>query len=161
MIRLRSTGSCVEGTLQGDHALWATEWLKREGYAENWEVRVANEKLLMLDYDERVFDATLPEQFYTTLAILEQSIGQTQFFTVHESKGGNTHALVHLTVPMDVYERIAWQAAFGSDPKREVLHLLSVSRNELNPILLYMRKEQKQSPSKNKPGIDCPSKITH
>ena len=37
-----------------------------------------------------------------------------------------------------------WRAAFGSDPKREALHLLSVSRDELNPILLFMRKPAEQ-----------------
>jgi hypothetical protein len=45
---------------------------------------------------------------------------------------------------LPIVERIAWQAAFGSDPKREALHLLSVSRGELNPILLFMRKPEKQ-----------------
>ena len=90
-----------------------------------------------------------------TLGILEQSLRESQFFTVHESKGGNTHALVRLTVPMDVYERIAWQAAFGSDPKREALHLLSVSRGELNPILLFVKKqaEQKQLSSAPEPKL--------
>ena len=29
-------------------------------------------------------------------------------------------------------------------PKREALHLLSVSRGELNPILLFMRKPEEQ-----------------
>ena len=141
---MKNTGSDVEGTIQGDHKLFAEQWLRNEGFSNEWEVRVADEKLLMLDYDQHTYDATLPEQFYDVLGILGQSMRESQFFTVHESKGGNTHALVHLTISMGVYERIAWQAAFGSDPKREALHLLSVSRQELNPILLFMRKDKPQ-----------------
>ena len=137
-------GSDVVGTINNDHALAAQKTLDDDGYAKEWQVVVADDKMLMLDYDQRLYDCTLPEQFYDTLGILEQALHEAQFFTVHESKGGNTHALVRLTVPMDIYERIAWQAAFGSDPKREALHLLSVSRGELNPILLFMRKPEEQ-----------------
>jgi len=63
---------------------------------------------------------------------------------VSASKGGNTHVLVHLSRDMSILERVAWQGAFGSDPKREALHLLSISRDELNPILLFMRKPEAQ-----------------
>lgn len=138
-------GSDVEGTINNDHALAAQKTLDDNGYAKEWQVVVADDKILMLDYDQRPYDGGLPEHFYDALAILEQALHETQCFTVHESKGGNTHALVRCTVPMDIYERIAWQAAFGSDPKREALHLLSVSRNELNPILLFMRKDRQTS----------------
>ena len=136
-------GSDVHHVLDGDHATAARAHLVNKGFTD-WQVVVADDKTLMLDYDQRPYDCTLPEQFYDTLGILEQALHEDQFFTVHESKGGNTHALVRLTVPMDIYERIAWQAAFGSDPKREALHLLSVSRGELNPILLFMRKPEEQ-----------------
>ncbi len=141
---MKQTGSEVEGTINNDHVLAAQKTLDDNGYAKEWQVVVADDKMLMLDYDQRPYYCTLPEQFYDTLGILEQALHEDQFFTVHESKGGNTHALVRLTVPMDIYERIAWQAAFGSDPKREALHLLSVSRGELNPILLFMRKPVEQ-----------------
>lgn len=137
-------GSDVGGTINKDHALYAEEFLIEEGYDSKWQVVVADDKTLMLDYDQRPYDCTLPEQFYDTLGILEQALHEAQFFTVHESKGGNTHAKVVLTSPMPIVERIAWQAAFGSDPKREALHLLSVSRGELNPILLFMRKPEVQ-----------------
>ena len=70
--------------------------------------------------------------------------GRQTYYKASVSKGGNTHVIVHLRSAMDILERIAWQAAFGSDPKREALHLLSVSRGELNPILLFMRKPESQ-----------------
>ena len=140
----KTGGSDVTGVIQNDHALYAEQFLEDNNFTDDWEVVVADDKVLMLDYDDRPYDGTLPEQFYVTLEIFEQTLREAQLFTVHKSKGGNTHAAVRLTVPMDVTERIAWQAAFGSDPKREALHLLSVSRSELNPILLFMRKPEEQ-----------------
>ena len=134
-------GSDVAGTINKDHALAAQKTLDDNGYANEWQVVVADDYKLMLDYDDlAATDCTLPEQFFNILGILEQMLGVAVYFTAHKSKGDNTHVLVRLTVPMPIVERIAWQAAFGSDPKREALHLLSVSRGELNPILLFMRK---------------------
>lgn len=137
-------GSAVTGVINNDHAQYAEKYLRDVDMDDKWQVVVADDYKLMLDYDDRPYDATLPEQFYVTLGILEQMLGAAVYFTANESKGGNTHAVVNTGIPMDVYERIAWQAAFGSDPKREALHLLSVSRGELNPILLFMRKPVEQ-----------------
>jgi len=136
-------GSDVTNVLNNDHAQAAQKYLEDHGYSNEWQVVLADDKVLMLDYDDRPYDGTLPEQFYSTLGILEQMFGFiAQYFIASESKGGNTHAVVYLSVPLPVTERIAWQAAFGSDPKREALHLLSVSLGELNPILLFMRKDR-------------------
>jgi hypothetical protein len=143
-LMIKQLGSDVEGVLNNDHAQAAQKYLDDNGFAKDWQVVVADDTKLMLDYDQTPYNATLPEQFYTTLGILEDSLGQTVSFDVFASKGGNTHVvLTFVGYSMSTVERIAWQAAFGSDPKREALHLLSVSRGELNPILLFMRKEQK------------------
>jgi hypothetical protein len=147
-ILTQGKGSDVTNVINGDHKAAAEAYLVEKGFADAWEVRVADDKTLMLDYDDRPYEThegSLPEQFYDILGILEQAMRQAVYFTIHESKGGNTHGLVHLPITMDVYERIAWQAAFGSDPKREALHLLSVSRNETNPILLFMRKDEQRT----------------
>jgi hypothetical protein len=138
-------GSDVEGTINNDHALAAEKYLRDTGYDAEWQVVVADDKVLMLDYDNRPFDEDLPEQFYSTLSILEQRVGTAVYFTKHVSKGGNTHAVVALPIALPIAERIAWQATFGSDPKREALHLLSVARGELNPILLFMRKDRQST----------------
>ena len=140
-----NTGSAVDGVLNNDHAQAAELWLNEHGFADDWCVVVADDKTLMLDYDGRPYDGTLPEQFYVTLGIFNEVVGNVNYFHRTPSKGGNTHVIVHLTQTMPIVERIAWQAAFGSDPKREALHLLSVSRGELNPILLFMRKDRKGS----------------
>jgi hypothetical protein len=138
-------GSDVTNVLNNDHAQAAQKYLDDKGFSNKWQVVLADDKTLMLDYDNWVFDGALPGQFYDTLGILEQTLGYIpQQFEVSESKGGNTHALIHLSIPMSITQRIAWQAAFGSDPKREALHLLSVSLNELNPILLFMKKPEPQ-----------------
>lgn len=133
-------------TCQKDHALAAEEFL-RQAHFDDWQVVVADDKMLMLDYDTLLWegDSTmLPEQFYVALGIFDSVVGSNNYFVPTASKGGNTHVVIHMEKSMPIVERIAWQAAFGSDPKREALHLLSVSRGELNPILLFMRKPEEQ-----------------
>lgn len=137
---VKIAGSDVEGVINNDHAQ-AAEWFLRENnFDDEWQVVVADDRMLMLDYDQRPYDGGLPEQFYITLGIFDQVLGHNNYFVSSASKGGNTHVVIHFSTAMPIVERIAWQAAFGSDPKREALHMLSVSRGELNPILLFMRK---------------------
>ena len=139
-------GSDVSHVIDGDHATAAQAYLVAKGFTD-WEVVLPDDKMLMLDYDDKMYDGTLPEVFYQTLAILEQAQDYARtYFVITESKGGNTHCIVHLDSPMTVTERIAWQAAFGSDRKREALHLLSVALGDKNPILLFMRKPEEQKP---------------
>jgi hypothetical protein len=143
-----TVGSDVAGVLNNDHAQAAEEFLRQAGFDKQWQVVVADDMVLMLDYDDwacgNALRDSLPEQFYVTLSIFGETFGHDNYYERSVSKGGNTHVVLHLSNPMDVIERIAWQAAFGSDPKREALHLLSVSRGELNPILLFMRKPEAQ-----------------
>lgn len=136
--------SDVSGTVQQDHAAWATEWLKRNNFPD-WEVVVAQENQLMIDYDTVGSNEELPDQFHTTISILEQLYEPNALrYARFASKGGNTHVIVTLPYDLNIARRVAWQAAFGSDPKREALCLLSIARNELNPVLLYMKKPPPQ-----------------
>jgi hypothetical protein len=143
-MRNATGGSDVYHVIDGDHATAARAYLVAKGFTD-WEVVIADDHTLMLDYDHRPYDGTLPEQFYATLGIFDQVVGSDNYFEHTASKGGNTHCVIHSSVALPIVERIAWQAAFGSDPKREALHLLSVSRGELNPILLFMRKPEAQN----------------
>ena len=137
-------GSDVSHVINGDHATAAGAYLVAKGLT-NWEVVLPDDNMLMLDYDAKVYDGTLPEVFYQTLGIFEQAQDYPKtYFVISESKGGNTHCVVHSEKPMPIVERIAWQAAFGSDLKREALHLLSVALGDKNPILLFMRKPEPQ-----------------
>ena len=140
----KQVGSDVEGVLNNDHAQAAEEFL-RQAHFDDWMVVVADDKTLMLDYDQQSYDGMLPEQLYVTLGIFGDVFGyDNYYYESSASKGGNTHVVVHMKFALPIVERIAWQAAFGSDLKREALHLLSVSLGELNPILLFMRKPETQ-----------------
>lgn len=140
-------GSDVSEHVQKDHAAWARVWLEQNGF-KDWEVVVAEEYQLMIDYDTVDSYDPLPEQFFTTMNILGQVYvpeGEAPAALHYErfaSKGGNTHVIVTLPYNLSDARRVAWQAAFGSDPKREALHMLSIARKELNPILLYMKRKQ-------------------
>lgn len=136
---METLNSDVTGTVQHDHAEFARQWLADSVYAQDFEVVVANDTQLMLDYDR----TTLPPQFSVTMEILKQAlkVAEDLPYEVSVSKKGNIHVVIELPRRLSTYCRVAWQAAFGSDPKREALHLLSLAKHELNPILLYNRKK--------------------
>ena len=125
-----------ETTPQPDHAAYVQAQLERDGEDKDWEVVIAGDYMLMLDFDQ----PDLPPGFLPNLEILEQAVRQTVQFTTTNSRSGNKHVIVHLPFAMPIFERIAWQAALGSDPKREALHLLAVLRDEKHPIVLVMPK---------------------
>lgn len=133
-------GSNVSGTIDKDHKKYGEWFLKSEGWDDEWQVVVADDSTLMLDFDTP-YTGTIPsEKFATQLELLKQQTGNVGV-SLFPSKGGNTHVIIKMPLyNMPVLERIAWQAVLGSDPKREALHLLSVHKNELNPVLLFMKK---------------------
>lgn len=113
-------------TLQKDHAEFAEKVLRDKGFADNWEVVVAEDNELQIDYDDLPFrwNVDLPEQFFRVLEILKQALNvQELVYRAYASKGGNTHVVVKLPHSLPIMDRVAWQAAFGSDPVREALHI--------------------------------------
>lgn len=90
----KQVGSDVEGVLNNDHAQAAEEFLRQAHLDDKWQVVVADDKTLMLDYDYLIYRAYvmdgLPERFYVTLRILEQTLGYPTHVATTESKGG-TH----------------------------------------------------------------------
>lgn len=135
--------SDVSGAIQKDHAAYSRQWLVDNGYDEDYEVVVAKDNELQLDYDR----TTLPSEFNVVLDILAQVLAHNEApvlpsYEVVTSKSGNLHVTITLPYDMDIVKRIAWQAAFGSDPKREALHMLSLKFKDLNPILLYQPKKK-------------------
>jgi hypothetical protein len=131
-------------TAQKDHAEFAEKELLAKGFTD-WEVVVANEDELQLDYDDIPFGTLLPKVFPRTLDILTQAFdGAAITFKTYASKGGRTHVIVKLPHCVPIMDRVAWQAAFGSDPIREALHICSIRKKELNPILLFMHKRRGQ-----------------
>ena len=131
--------SDTSGTQQNDHALYAERTLVKQGLDKDWEVVVATSTTLQLDID----GDTLPSNFNRLLGMLEEQVGRA-VSEVSGSKSGNLHVVITMKNPMDILERIAWQAIFGSDSVREACHIGSAKRNEQNPILLFQRKVQVQ-----------------
>lgn len=125
--------SNAASTINNDHAEYGRKWLVENKLADTVEVLVANSNQLQIDYDA----TEIPGQFYVVLDILLQHIGKTFTFEVERSKSGNLHVTINLPFGLPDMQRVAWQAAFGSDGKREALNLLSISRAEYNPILFY------------------------
>ena len=139
---------------KGDHAAVVRQRLQDAGEDKDWEVVLATDTTLLLDYDS----PNVPEQFYTVLTVLDATMGRGCGFKFYNSRSGNKHVIVTLPSPLTVVERIAWQAAFGSDCKRESLHLLSIARGDTNLNLLVMRKDRGNLVEKINPD---PGNIIH
>lgn len=122
-------------TVNNDHAEAARKVLMDKGLDKEWEVIVAHEDMLQIDID----GTKTPDTFGRLISILESQVGPVSY-KVTISKSGNRHVTVYMSRPMNILERVAWQAIFGSDPVREAAHLRSIQKNELNPILLFERK---------------------
>ena len=121
-----------------DHAAFVLQQLDG-AESTGWEIVLADDTMLLLDYDVPY----IPQQFLRTLAILNEAMGfLEQKWKAYKSRSGNTHVIVKLSQYLPVDQRIAWQAAFGSDLKREALHLLSNKRGDRNTMMLVMRKDR-------------------
>jgi len=139
-----------------DHLVKVNDWLKQTGLDEKWKAITPEPNQLFIDYDISVGDyfddkvpgdelpygVCLPEAYssaYCTLAEAYPEAVIQQRFTM--SKSGKQHLVVTVTgVEFNKFERIAWQTAFGSDPKREALHIKSTLMGSLNPNILIERK---------------------
>ena len=122
-----------------DHAKHVRTVLFNDAEDDSWEVVLADDTMLLLDYDTPY----IPNQFLRTLDILNEAMGfREQKWKAYKSRSGNTHVIVKLSQYLPVDQRIAWQAAFGSDLKREALHLLSNKRGDRNTMMLVMRKDR-------------------
>lgn len=125
-----------------DEAVAAAKKLDDGGFLE-WEVVVATDYTLQIDYDKMPKDK-LPPKFKQTLALFAQRFKSSELtYELHRSKSGTgNHVIIHMPEALEDLERVAWQAAFGSDGVREALNLLRIKRNIKNPVLLYMRKDR-------------------
>lgn len=135
------SGSDVSGTTINDHAQYVREQLAKDGEDAEWEVVVANDTVLLLDYDiKHEPEYGPPAQFQKM-----REAGLMPPFNdwrEYSSRSGNVHIVVQLSEPLGELSRVAWQAILGSDPKREALHMVSLAKHSLNPIVLVMRKDR-------------------
>lgn len=131
-----------------DHFVKVSEWLKNTGMDKDFEIVLPKPNQILLDYDmpkEKFDHGYAWEQFVTAIVTLREAYNLIESeidekWTI--SKSGNTHCII--TVPERIvfqpFEVAAWQAAFGSDPKREALHIKSLVMGSKNPNLLIERK---------------------
>lgn len=128
---------------QRDHAVEAQKYLDASEFANTHYVAVCPTNQLYVDIDTPFTQWVPTETFVRALEILQQCFRMEQppTYKVEMSKGGNTHIIVDLPYYAHVEQRVAWQAILGGDPVREACHMLSISRYEENPIILFRRRE--------------------
>jgi len=113
--------------------------INEQGLSSEYEIVIPTERQIQLDYDVQ----ELPEQFHKVLDILTQAfckLHQSLFYTVRKSRHDNLHVTIDLPRDLSDTERIAWQSVFGSDPTREALSLMSVTRGIAHPTMLIERR---------------------
>lgn len=135
--------------LGGDHVKHVQNQLDQLGLDSQYEIVLPQQNELFIDYD--VYN--VPDQFWRSMEILHEAFCQDRDYIDYvftRSMSGKLHAVV--TIPtsslmistgfgwLSDIQRVAWQAAFGSDPNRESLSLMSIQRNLLNPTLLIEKK---------------------
>ena len=125
------------GPIVPDHKVYVERKIYEEGLAETHEVVLPQPNQLLLDYDT----PELPEFFMERMNVLLQAMKGPVLYQTYQSRHGNRHVIVTLPKELTPEHRIAWQAALGSDPKREALSLLSMAKGSKNPTLLIHRKD--------------------
>jgi hypothetical protein len=145
-----------------DHESFCQNKLIQAGLDKEFFVEVATDRTIQIDFDIP-FDGPLPQQFSETLEIFSRMLspldGKTSTATEEDrklpenrprtaswrklkSRSGRTHVVISISWDMPQAERIAWQAAMGSDFRREALSLAYAALGQMSPVLLYSRKEE-------------------
>ena len=109
---------------------------KKKNNNPNLQIVVEKDNQLMLDYDAE----EIPEVFEKMLSILQQRFYNQpiKWEKFRSSSGKHWHVIVDLPENLEVQERIAWQAIFGSDRVREAITLLKIAQNIKDPVVLFM-----------------------
>lgn len=138
-----------------DHAGFCEKKLRDMGLADDYKVEVATDRTIQLDFDIP-FEQMLPQQFFDALEIFSRMLDvdqhgnplpegaapKTANWRHLKSRNGRSHVIIDLSWDMPQAERIAWQAAMGSDFRREALSLAYAALGQMSPVLLYSRKEE-------------------
>lgn len=99
------------------------------------EVIVGDEWHMLLDFDNT---DVLPERYHVGIQILNNNGFYCHEEAIWRSKSGlGFHVVVKLETPIDIYRRLALQAALGSDPKRELLAVMRASNGVAEPSVLF------------------------
>lgn len=107
--------------------------MKLEGYHPEYP----EYNQLQLDIDNAIHMAVFERSFEIFAREMLIAYGETLVPIKTPSRSGTGfHIRISLPFVVDNIERIAWQAALGSDPVRELLSLLRSSRNDEHPTML-------------------------
>lgn len=120
--------------------------LEREKYfnqveSEGKVIKIPERHQLQIDIDSEE-QASI---FKTNINIIRRYYDFT-ITEVRNSPSGGLHIYIDTPFDMDAAERIAWQAALGSDPIRELLSLVRMSNNIMYPTLLVEPKKEEDLP---------------
>lgn len=128
-----------------DHLEWCHKWLIEHNLDSEWMAIVPNgDTQLFIDLDTR----EQHEQFLEMWPLVKAN-NSTYEYRLSFSKSGCVHIIVEMGYYRNLPFRSAMQAILGSDPKREVLHLNSYEKGELNPVVLIERIQRKALPEKS------------
>ena len=123
-----------------DHAVHAAQKL---AHFPDYRVAVARDNELQIDYDIPI-SCPMPTCFHQAMEHLHKRFNTDKLsYEITESKGGNRHVTILLPEDMPIVERVAWQAVFGSDARREAMSLVSIAKNEKNPVLFFEHMDRK------------------
>lgn len=91
--------------------------------ADGLRVWWGNDHTLLLDWDVPHGGASFHEKVANVFRVHERGLLPLEAFLHCRSKSGNAHVWLGLQKPLPLVDRIFWQAALGSDPVREALHM--------------------------------------
>lgn len=101
----------------------------------------ADDRMIQVDWDAPEWapnDAQSAAQY-----LLDQHFGISSVL-ITTSKSGNRHIYFFLDTPMDLASRVAFQAALGSDPKREALGVLRIQKLIASPVAFFETEDEYQ-----------------
>lgn len=109
--------------------------------AEGYKVIYPEENQLLIDIDSYEGHSI----FHRAMAAYKRNMegfGEIKF-EQRPSSSGYPHMHITVTLPfkVDPWQRIALQAAFGSDPMRELLSITRLMKGDSHPTILVEKKE--------------------
>jgi len=106
------------------------DYIKRMG-AEGFVVYYPKANELLIDIDNVQHE----DVFARSFEILKREFPDVTMRQNKSKSGVGTHIRIELPWELSTFERIAWQAALGSDPVRELLSCIRAVRNDEHPTM--------------------------
>jgi hypothetical protein len=111
----------------------SVDFANKKAEALGLDIVLPDDNTLQLDFDtEGQWDTFLAMR----LPILLQYVAVLRVWWT-ESNSGNKHVYIKLKEPMNFLQRVAYQAALGSDPTRELLSLARVQIGQGETTMLF------------------------